>query len=100
MVDEEEDLAVSKYVLYAGIPFKYGRHYNGDFKRTDQKVFLDNIFSKEIVINKSLKETISSEETKNDTPLEQPKELVESREMDTDSSMIMEKPNELDTNSS
>lgn len=94
LVDDEEDLAVSKYVLYAGIPFKFGRHYNGDFKRTDQKVFLDNIFSKEIVINKSLKETISSEETNNDTPLEQPKELVESREIDTDSSMIIEESKE------
>ena len=71
LVDEKENLAISKYILYAGVQFKYGRHYNGDFKRTDQKFFLDNFFSKEIVLKDSLKKIVSIEQTNENTQSEQ-----------------------------
>jgi len=49
LVDEEEDIAVSEKILFAGVQFEYNNYYDGIFKNTDIKKYLDNYFSKEIV---------------------------------------------------
>jgi len=49
LVDEKNDIAVSEKILFAGVQFNHDNDYNGIFKNTDIKKYLDNYFSKEII---------------------------------------------------
>ena len=50
LIDEKNDIALSKRVLFAGVPFQYDGNYTGDFRTTTIKQFMDNSFSKEILV--------------------------------------------------
>lgn len=49
LIDEESDMAISQNVLFGGIQVKYQGIYDGDFRTTDMKKFMDNYFAKEIM---------------------------------------------------
>ena len=49
LVDEKEDIALSKKLIFSGVQFKHKRDYKGDFSTTDIKKFMDTYFSKDIV---------------------------------------------------
>ena len=51
LVDEKANIALSKYILFAGAQFKNHRDYKGDFESTDIKRFMDNYLLKEIIVN-------------------------------------------------
>lgn len=48
LIDEKEDLAVSKKVLFAGVPLDRNKHFEGTFEESNIKNFMDTYFSKEI----------------------------------------------------
>ena len=50
-LDEETDIALSKYILFSGVQFKNEINYDGCFEQTDIKQFMDKYFSKEILVN-------------------------------------------------
>lgn len=52
LVDEEQNLALSKKILFSGVQFKNKRDYTGDFDKCDIKQFMDNCFSKDIMSDK------------------------------------------------
>lgn len=54
MIDEEKNLAVSKKLLFTGIPFD--KDYNGKFEETIIYNYLNNFFIKEIIFKKNKKE--------------------------------------------
>lgn len=56
LVDEKTGLAISKKVLFSGIPFQRFGDYESitDFDKTDIKLFMDDYFSKEIMPSKSM----------------------------------------------
>ena len=51
LVDEQADIALSKKLIFAGVQFKNTRDYEGDFDNTDIQKFMDNYFSKDIIVN-------------------------------------------------
>jgi len=52
MIDEKNDVALSKYILFSGVQFNNERNYTGNFKETDIYKFLVNHFIKDIVPSK------------------------------------------------
>ena len=50
LVDERADIALSKKLIFSGVQFKNQGGYKGDFDRTNIKQFMDNYFSKEILV--------------------------------------------------
>ena len=48
LVDEENNIAISKYLLFSGVQFTSVKNRYTDFKKTDIKQFMDNYLSKEI----------------------------------------------------
>ena len=48
LIDEKNDIVLSKYILFSGIPFNFTDSCY-DFNSSDIKKFMDNSFSKEIV---------------------------------------------------
>ena len=60
-VDEKANIAVTKKLIFAGVQFKNKIDYKGDFDETDIKKFIDNYFSKEIVVDRN--QTYSEVET-------------------------------------
>ena len=60
LIDEKEDIAVTKKLLFAGVQFKWNEVYNGNFYDTDIKSFIDKYFSKEIVQNWDIEKSINS----------------------------------------
>lgn len=51
LVDEKNDIALSKYILFSGVQFKSWRNYEGDFSKTGIKQFMDDYLAKEIICN-------------------------------------------------
>lgn len=49
IVDEEENIAVAKQILFSGVQFKRGCNYTGDLEKTDLKRFTNNYFAREII---------------------------------------------------
>lgn len=49
LIDEKEDIALSKEIIFSGVQFNRRRYYKGDFNKTDIKQFMDNYFSKDII---------------------------------------------------
>ena len=49
LVDEKENIALSKKIIVSGVQFNNKRDYNGEFDKTDIKRFMDNYFAKEII---------------------------------------------------
>ena len=66
LVDEKENIALSKKIIFSGVQFSHERNYKGDFEKTDIKQFMDNYFSKDIIPS-NLKE-LSPEEIKQLNP--------------------------------
>ena len=63
LVDEKEDIALSKKLIFSGVQFNFGGSYNGDFSTTDIKKFMDTHLSKDIIpskVNTTTKETNDS----------------------------------------
>ena len=50
LVDERTNIALSKKIIFSGVQFQNSDYYKGDFNKTDIKQFMDNYFSKEIVL--------------------------------------------------
>lgn len=63
LIDEKENIALSKKIIVSGVQFKHERDYKGDFDKTDIKTFMDKYFSKEIVSSKSAKVSSTSNNT-------------------------------------
>ena len=57
VVDEEDDIAISKYVLFSGMPYSY---FIDVFDKSKPKQYLDNCFSKEIFWNADLLHDVGS----------------------------------------
>ena len=53
LVDEKNDIALSKKLLFSGVQFQKTRDYKGDFSKTDIKQFMDKYFSKDIIPSKT-----------------------------------------------
>ena len=53
LVDEKANIALSKYVLFSGIPIDYVDNYDGDFRKTYIKKFMDKYISKDMFSNES-----------------------------------------------
>ena len=49
MVDVNQNIALSKKLLFSGIQFNRSRDYKGNFNKTDIKEFMDKHFSKDII---------------------------------------------------
>ena len=54
LIDERNNKAISKNILFAGIQFNNSVNYNGVFEDTDIKKYLDIFFSKEIISSKTI----------------------------------------------
>ena len=65
LVDEKEDIALSKKIIFSGVQFDRFSSYNGDFDKTDIKQFIDKYFSKEIICNKVYSKNILDCSTQN-----------------------------------
>lgn len=52
IVDEETEIALSKYILFSGVQFHYERNYVGDFNTTDIKNLWTNLFQKKLFLIK------------------------------------------------
>ena len=52
IVDEKEDIAVTKNLIFSGIQFNREKNYKGNFKSTDMYKFLNEIFIKDIIPSK------------------------------------------------
>ena len=50
LIDEKNDIALSKRILFAGVPFQHAGNYTGDFRTATIKRFMDNKLSKEILV--------------------------------------------------
>lgn len=59
LVDTDKKIAVTKNIIFAGIPFNNNQIYKGDFNTTTIKKYLDEYFLKEIISLQSLVDTIS-----------------------------------------
>ena len=56
-IDEDADIAISKYVLFGGIPFvKDALNYDGNFENSELNDFLNNTFAKEIIVSQYCKD--------------------------------------------
>jgi len=62
LVDEKENIALSKKIIFSGVQFNNHKHATDDFNKTDIKQFMDNYFSKEIVADRVYSETTSVEQ--------------------------------------
>ena len=62
MVDEKENIALSKKLIFSGLRFNGRVRYKGDFEKTDIKKFMDKYFSKDII--PSVTREITPEEKK------------------------------------
>ena len=49
LVDEKNNIAVTKKIIFSGVQFNNKRNYTGDFDRTEIKNFMDKCFLREIV---------------------------------------------------
>ena len=49
MIDEKEDIAISKKLIFSGVQFNRISNYRVDFNKTDIKEFMDKYFSKDIM---------------------------------------------------
>ena len=56
LVDEEKDIAITKNIIAAGIPFSNKIEYEGEFDKTDIKEYIDKYLIKEIVSRKNKRE--------------------------------------------
>ena len=63
LVDEVNDIAISKRVLLSGISIEDKFRYSGDFRNTQMKKFLDEYLSKEIIC-REVKEFEDNQENK------------------------------------
>ena len=65
LIDEKSDIALSERILFAGVQFKNGimfeKNYNGDFRTTDIKLFMDKYFSKDIIPSFSNEMTLNED---------------------------------------
>ena len=61
LVDEKEDIALSKKLIFSGVQFDRFSSYNGDFDKTNIKQFMDKYFSKDII--PSVLKEIKNDET-------------------------------------
>ncbi len=64
LVDEDNDIAIAKDILCAGIQFDHvdnNYQYDGDYEKAIIKQFLDNYFSKEIYSKRIVKDIISED---------------------------------------
>ena len=71
LVDEKEKMLIAKNALFAGVQFNNSNRYNGDFKNTDIKKFMDTHFAKDIVIDRNLAprtDSVDEEPTKPSPP--------------------------------
>ena len=61
MIDEIKNVALAKKILFSGVQFNRYNNYNaeGDFNKTNIKMFMDNYFSKEIEPSKTYSQTSS-----------------------------------------
>ena len=57
LVDEKDDVALSKNIIVSGIRYDDTNDYNGIFEETDIYSFLNNIFAKEIVTGNTISKT-------------------------------------------
>lgn len=55
MIDEENDIALSKKILFSGVLFKKGYSYKGSFDETVISKFMDTAFSRDIIPNRNSK---------------------------------------------
>lgn len=79
LVDEKENIALSKKIIFSGVQFNNKRNYNGEFDKTDIKRFMDNYFAKEItkVPNLNIGEKIDVQEVTKEDASNLGKELFE-----------------------
>ena len=57
LIDEKEDIALSKKLLFSGVQFNEIMIYKGNFSKTNIKKFMDTHFSKDIIPSKVRVET-------------------------------------------
>ncbi|MEG1312905.1 MAG: ATP-binding protein [Bacilli bacterium] len=57
LVDEKAKIILSKRGLFSGVTYS-SEKYNGDFKKTEIKKFMDNYFSKDIKTTRTMEEVI------------------------------------------
>ena len=64
MIDEIKNVALAKKILFSGVRFNKSNNYNaeGDFDKTNIKLFMDKHFSKEIEPSKTYSQTSSVDE--------------------------------------
>ena len=58
MLDERTNIALSKKLIFSGVQFNKESNYNGDFSTTDIKKFMDEYFSKEIMLASEINKTV------------------------------------------
>ena len=56
IVDEKEDIAITKKLIFLGVQFNRERNYKGNFKSTNMYKFLNEIFIKDILPSKIVAE--------------------------------------------
>ena len=68
LIDLKENIALSKYILFTGVPFDNREIYEGDFENTTIYKYLNEVFAKDIIPSKIEKEEIKDkkEELAND----------------------------------
>ena len=90
LVDEENDIAVSKNILFAGVQFKNDRNYDGDFSKTDINMFMNTYLIKDLFKCNSI---INTNNPTREQLLEEIKELKEKLEIATRKNNELKKEN-------
>lgn len=54
LVDEKEDIALSKKIIFSGVRFDSDKTKNRDFDKSEIKKFMDDYFSKDIIPSRSI----------------------------------------------
>ena len=65
MIDEKNNIVLSKKIIFAGVQFDVQEYYTGDFENTTICIFLNEIFAKDIipsVIDKTVEQMLEEKE--------------------------------------
>ena len=62
LVDEKNDIALCKYLIFSGVRFNSDSYYNGNFKNTEIKKFMDTYLAKNIIPSNTYEKTIDIED--------------------------------------
>ena len=88
LVDEKNDIALSKNILFSGVRYADEETYTGDFEKTEMKMFLDTYFAKDIIPSKIISKSVENTTKKTRLQKLNPDTNIENKRKMTDTELI------------